>query len=117
MMILILKSISKNSKPHKPMAKYHLTKKAVQDLDKVWAYTLKTWSEKKADEYYSSLVETYAAIAKKPCCFDKEYVEIHPGLYCRNCHKHLVFYRLVENGDIEIVRILHERMDIASKLK
>ena len=99
------------------MIKYHLTKKAVQDLDAIWAYTLKTWSEKKADEYYTSLVETFVAIAKKPCYLDKEYDEIHPGLYRRFCHEHLVFYRLVENGDIEIVRILHKRMDIASKFK
>ena len=63
------------------MAKYHLTKKAVQDL----------------------LLETFAAIAKKPCLLDKEYVEIHPGLYRRSCNKHLIFYRLVENDDIEIV--------------
>ena len=99
------------------MDKYHLTKKAVQDLDTIWAYTLNTWSEQKADEYYSSLVETFAAIAKRPCHLDKEYVEIHPGLYRRSCHKHLVFYRLVENGNVEIVRILHEKMDIASKFK
>ena len=99
------------------MAKYHLTKKAVQDLDSIWAYTLKTWSEKKADEYYSALVETFAEIAKRPCHLDKEYVEIHTGLYRRSCHKHLVFYRLIDNDDIEIVRILHERMDIVSKFK
>ena len=99
------------------MAKYYLTKKAVQDLDAIWAYTLRTWSEKKADEYYSALMETFAAIAKRPCDLDREYVEIHSGLYRRSCHKHLVFYRLVENGDIEIVRILHERMDIASKFR
>ena len=99
------------------MAKDHLTKKAVQDLDAIWAYTLKTWSENKADEYYTSLVETFAAIANRPCYLDKEYDEIHPGLYRGSCHKHLVFYRVVEDGDIEIVRILHERMDIASKLK
>ena len=99
------------------MAKYHLTKKAVLDLDAIWAYTLNAWSEQKADEYYSSLVETFAAIAKRPCHLDKEYVEIHPGLYRRSCNKHLVFYRLVENDDIEIVRILHERMDIASKFE
>ena len=99
------------------MAKYHLTKKAVLDLDAIWAYTLKTWSENKADEYYTALVETFVSIAKRPCKLDKEYDEIHPGLYRRSCHKHLVFYRVVENGDIEIVRILHERMDIASKLR
>ena len=99
------------------MAKYHLTRKAVQDLDAIWDYTLKTWSERKADEYYLSLVATFVEIAKRPCHLDREYIEIHSGLYRRSCHKHLVFYRLVENGDIEIVRILHERMDIASKFR
>jgi len=98
------------------MAKYHLTKKAVQDLDAIWAYTLEMWSEKQADDYYASLVETFAAIAKKPCYLDREYVEIHPGLYRRACRKHLVFYRLAESGDVEIVRILHDKMDIESKL-
>ncbi|MCQ2116993.1 MAG: type II toxin-antitoxin system RelE/ParE family toxin [Bacteroidales bacterium] len=99
------------------MAKYHLTKKAVQDLDNIWTYTLNTWSEQQADEYYLSLVNTFAAIANNPCYLDKEYVEIHRGLFRRACRKHLVFYRPVENGDVEIVRILHERMDIASKFK
>ena len=99
------------------MANYHLTKKALNDLDAIWTNTLKTWSEKKADEYYAALVETFAAIAKRPCHLDREYDEIHPGLYRRSCHKHLVFYLVVENGDIEIVRILHERMDIASKFR
>lgn len=99
------------------MAKYHLTRKAVQDLDAIWSYTLDTWSEQQADEYYSSLVDTFVAIAKNPCYLDREYVEIHPGLYRRSCRKHLVFYRLVENEDVEILRILHERMDIASKFK
>lgn len=99
------------------MVKYHLTRKAVQDLDSIWAYTLETWSGKQADDYYSSLVNTFAAIAKNPCHHDREYTEVHPGLYCKTCRKHLVFYRIVENGDVEIVRILHERMDITSKFR
>ena len=99
------------------MAKYHLTNKAVQDLDSIWEYTLKTWSESQADDYYSSLVATFAAIAKKPCYLDREYVEIHPGLYRRICRKHLVFYRLLEDESVEIVRILHGKMDIDSKFR
>ena len=27
------------------MAKYHLSNKAVDDLDSIWLYTLETWSE------------------------------------------------------------------------
>ena len=98
------------------MAKYHLTKKAVEDLDSIWRYILETWPEKQADDYYASLVDTFAAIAKRPAYLDREYTEIHPGLYRKFCQKHMVFYQLLDDGDVEIVRILHERMDIESKL-
>lgn len=33
------------------MAKYNLTKKAVEDLTKIWNYTFDTWSENQADAY------------------------------------------------------------------
>lgn len=97
------------------MAKYHISNKAVEDLSSIWEYTLETWSEPQADIYYRELVNTFNGISERPCFFDKEYVEIHHGLFCRKCKKHLIFYTLDDNGEIEIVRILHERMDIAHK--
>lgn len=97
------------------MAKYHITKKAVADLDSIWDYTANTWSERQADNYYSELVMALNRIASQPKYLDREYPEIHPGLYCRHCKKHLIFYRTAEDNLIEIVRILHERMDIVSK--
>ena len=33
------------------MAKYSLTRKAVEDLSKIWNYTFDTWSENQADTY------------------------------------------------------------------
>lgn len=98
------------------MAKYHITKKAVEDLSSIWEYTLKTWSESQADIYYRELKQTFEGIAERPTSYDREYVEIKVGLYGRRCNKHIVFYRLVENGDIEIIRILHERMNIEGRL-
>ena len=96
------------------MAKFHLSNKAVEDLDAIWLYTLETWSESQADSYYHDLVSACLYIADHPTHLDKEYSDILPGLYCHRCHKHLIFYILVEN-EVEIVRILHERMDIESK--
>lgn len=99
------------------MAKYHLTNQAVSDLDSIWDYTLATWGERQADEYYNALVRTFSDIAKRPCYLDREYVEVHYGLYSRFCHKHLVFYRLADNNEVKIVRILHQRMDIDKQLQ
>lgn len=99
------------------MAKYHLTNQAVLDLDSIWDYTLVTWGERQADEYYNAFIRTFSDIAKQPCFLDREYVEIHSGLYRRSCHKHLVFYRIADNNEVEIVRILRQRIDIDEQLQ
>lgn len=80
------------------MAKYHISNKAVEDLSSIWKYTLENWSELQADIYYRELVNTFKSIAERPCFFDREYVEIHSGLFSRKCKKHLVFYRFDING-------------------
>lgn len=98
------------------MAKYYITRKAAEDLSSIWEYTLKTWSESQADIYYHELKKTFEGIVERPTFYDREYIEIKPGLYGRRCKKHIVFYKLVGGGDIEIIRILHERMDIECRL-
>ncbi len=99
------------------MAKYFLTNKAVADLDSIWEYTVEAWSEQQADSYYSQLISVCNQIANDSRFHDREYVEIHQGLFSRHCNKHLIFYRIVADNIIEIVRILHERMDIVSKFQ
>ena len=53
-------------------------------------------------------------IAQRPMYLDNNYDEISIGLYCHKCNKHLIFYHLVDN-EVEVVRILHQKMDIYSK--
>ena len=97
------------------MAKFHLSNKAVEDLDSIGLYTLETWSEDQADFYYHELVKACQDIANRPTYLDKDYQEIIPGLFGHHIYKHLIFYILVEDG-VEIVRILHERMDFERHL-
>ena len=42
--------------------------------------------------------------------------DIRPGYRKYGIGKHLVFYRQIESEEIEIVRILHERMDVGQHL-
>ena len=99
------------------MNKYHITQKAVEDLDSIWEYTLKNWSEKQADIYYHQLTQTFSEIAAKPVQHDRLYAEIQQGLYCRRSGKHLIFYKLNDNHEVVIIRILHEKMDIPQKFQ
>lgn len=96
------------------MKKYHLTNKAVEDLGEIWSYTNDNWSERQADAYYHELISEIREVAKHPACLDKKYDKIFSELYCHKCRKHLIFYHLVDD-EVEVVRILHERMDIYSK--
>lgn len=98
------------------MAKLHFTQKAVEDLTNIWNYTVDTWSEQQADAYYEMLISACRKVADDPVLFGREYNEIVEGLLGFKANKHIIFYRLVTKEEIEIVRILHERMDLSNKL-
>ncbi len=97
------------------MAKYFLTNKAVDDLAIIWKYTLDYWSENQAERYYLLLVDSFNDIARKPH-IGKLYTSINNDLKGYHVGKHIVFYRENENNIIEIIRILHERMDIKNRI-
>ncbi len=97
------------------MSAYKLTLKAVEDLTEIWNYTFDVWSESQADKYYELLVDNFSTIAENPY-ISKKYSVIKENLYGLLAGKHLVFYRIVDGNEIEIVRILHQQMDIKSKI-
>lgn len=96
------------------MSKLKFTRKSVQDLTEIWDYTLKKWSEKQAEHYYQLIIEACNQIGKNPE-LGKEYEIIYPGLKGHKISKHIIFYRVLKNESIEIIRILHEVMDLKNK--
>ena len=98
------------------MAKYYLTKKAVDDLAKIWDYTFQEWSEKQADKYYQMLVANFIEISQSPET-GKNYTDIATSLFGLKVGKHIIFYRILNSGEVEITRILHEMMDLKRRLK
>jgi toxin ParE1/3/4 len=97
------------------MSKYHLTNKAVDDLAGIWEYTFDKWSKNQADRYYLILIESFNEITIKPQ-IGKPYLGIVENLKGYQVGKHIVFYRLIENNNVEIIRILHERMDLKNRI-
>jgi len=97
------------------MAKYRITNKAIKDLEDIWNYTVETWSEKQADLYYEMLIGGFQYIADNPTC-GKSYDEIAECLFGFKANKHIIFYSVVSQNEIEIVRILHDRMDLKNRI-
>lgn len=91
------------------MPEYRLRPKARGDIENIWNYTYRTWGIRQARHYLNGLRDVCTDLAKNPDT-GKIRDDLYTGLRVYPSGKHLVFYLTVENG-IDVVRILHERMD------
>lgn len=96
--------------------KFVLSRKALADLDAIWEYTVERWSEQQAEKYYRLLIHACQEAANAPAS-GAAYDLILPGLRGLHAGRHIIFYRLKDTVYIEVARILHERMDLPSRLK
>ena len=92
-----------------------LSKKAVEDLSAIWEYTIQVWSETQADKYYYSL-EVCQDLADGTMSA-KQYPEIHADIFGTRAGQYIIFFRRVKKGSIEVVRILHSRMDLRNRIE
>lgn len=79
-------------------------------IDEIYRYTRDRWGTEQADRYITGLFEAFDGIATRhtgsrpiPADFGID------GYYFRY-ERHFVYWRMLANGDIGIVTILHERM-------
>ncbi|MBI5373019.1 MAG: type II toxin-antitoxin system RelE/ParE family toxin [Sphingobacteriales bacterium] len=94
---------------------YVISKKAVADLEEIWVYMAAHWSVEQADRYYHLLIEEILYICKNNQA-GKSMEHIRPGYRAAKVKSHLIFYRKSADGIIEVIRILHERMDMEDRL-
>lgn len=97
------------------MAKFYLTNKAVEDLGDIWNYTVETWSENQAEIYYSLLIDSCQELANQPNQ-GKSYEVVERNILGFKTGQHVIFYRIVTEKEIEVVRILHGMMDMKTHL-
>jgi toxin ParE1/3/4 len=97
------------------MAKVILRQEAIDDLNEIWQYTFNEWSEVQADKYYATIKFHCLQIGKNPK-LGREFPEIAEKLFGLNSGKHIIFYQILEENDVEIIIILHERMDLINKI-
>ncbi len=93
------------------MAEVILRQEAINDLNDIWDYTFGQLSEKQADKYYSSLKFACREIAENPELW-REYMEIKRNLFGLKSGKHIIFYQIISDEEIEVIRILHAGMEL-----
>ncbi len=95
---------------------YRISKQAIDDLNNIWIYTLHKRSKKQADRYYDLIIGEIEFVADN-FMVGKSAEQTRKNYRVTKVKSHLIFYRKIDNGIVEIVRILHQRMDIKKRLK
>lgn len=90
---------------------YRISKQAIEDLNDIWLYTFRKWSKEQADLYYDLIIGEIEFIADNYLT-GKSAEETRKNYRVTPIKSHLIFYRILENGTVDIVRILHQRMDV-----
>ncbi len=96
------------------MPRFALSGKAKSDLQEIARYTQRHWGRKQRIKYLAMLDACFRELATNPNS-GKDCSEIRLGYRGYPVGSHLVFYR--QTGDrIDIIRILHQSMEIGSRL-
>ncbi len=91
-------------------SKYRISHTAILDLEEIWLYTFERWSKEQADIYYKSIIAEIEHVAED---FEKgkSITQIRAGYRSSKVNSHVVFYRKNDDDLVEIIRVLHEKMD------
>ncbi len=97
-------------------ASYVFSKKANQDIDDIFLYTIEKWSLEQGERYFNHIMNEVEYLTAN---FEigQDFSHIRKGYRRAKVKSHIIFYKINDNGIIEIVRILHQMMDIKKRLK
>ena len=97
------------------MKRYILTPAARADLGGIWDYTALNWGLDQAERYATEIRAALDGLVAGRLRA-RSIAEIRPGYSKYTVGSHVLFIRTNQAGDIEVVRILHGRMDVKAQL-
>ena len=95
---------------------YKISVKASEDIERIWLYTYENWSLEQADRYVNLIFNEIEYLTANPTS-GKDITYLRENYRCSKVKSHLIFYRITDQQtEIEIIRVLHQRMDIEIRL-
>jgi len=87
-----------------------LSPKAKTDLSEIWDYTYSEWGVEQAEKYVRGL---WSVMQEQTRDFTKsvDIGDVRRGYRKVRSGSHVVFFKTINDGVIDVVRILHQKMD------
>ena len=95
--------------------KLRYTPAASKDLSSIWDYSAGHWNPDQADR--SSWPEASCEALAQGRLRGRPADEFRDGYWRLRSGSHYIFYRQRDNGGVDIIRVLHERMNFSKHLK
>lgn len=93
------------------MNRYVLSPAARADLEEIWDYTCWRWDDDQAEEYVREIQRAIERVVDNPM-IGRACDELRPRYRKHAVGSHTLYYRIVSGDVINVVRILHQRMDV-----
>ena len=94
---------------------YRISEKAINDLERIWLYTFNKWSLEQADRYHNLIINEIEFIVDNSN-ISRKMDYIRQGYRMSKVKSHLIFFKKTEDDIIEVIRILHQNMDVKNRL-
>jgi len=91
--------------------RYLLSPAAQADLEQICDYTRDRWGADPAEQYLRELQRAVERIAANPQ-IGRQCDEIRPGYRKLAAGSHTLFYRVNAEDVVDVIRVLHQRMDV-----
>jgi len=96
---------------------YRVQRVADDRLDEIYVYTRDHWGEAKAERYITGLFARFEAIAAREFLWRAIPAEFAVGGYFCRYEQHVIHWKILGDGTVGIVTVLHERMHQIERLK
>lgn len=96
------------------MSGFKLLPKAENDLETIWLYTESKWGINQAHDYLDGLIGVFQLLSENPLMC-RERKEFTPPVHIHHHAHHLIIF-IISGEQINIIRVLHESMDIDAQL-
>lgn len=87
---------------------------AEADLEDIWLYTFRQWSIEQADEYVRSIITAIDGLTAGRNIAQR--AEVREGYWKYKVGMHVVYFQSSDRH-LDVIRILHERMEVDSHLE
>lgn len=99
------------------MSRFRVGVRAGRQIDEIYRYTAERWGDAQAERYIRGLFDQFEAIAGQQSPWRAIPAEFGVEGFFRRYESHFIYWRLLSDGMVGFVAVLHVRMHQIRRLR